>query len=375
MKNTLIIFILVLVTGCQEQNWGSQYKDFAENKASSLSRNYAIADLNNKWQEVFEVALFSQSFLLENIQERLEATEISTATPTAISEAQSIKEILQVRAIEAELLTIQRRIEDLELGTIDLLNICEDNALFQRFGLENQIKQQIMSITMPGRNVTYALGGTFGGDGNYQATDFDKVFDTISSLFGDSEYQKQKKDFDQGSEILNAKIISGKELFILSSGVCKNHAQRYYSWLDKIISTTQTAKETFKIKQDLAFKRLIEIEAYLVPLINKRVLEREGLAQLFENYEHERDITAISNCITQISERLKEVDQFVDNTNFSFELVKAKEEFEDDLSTSLIQIDDQLKFETNSLLRKRLVLLRNKITSTMASLKAQMVIK
>lgn len=67
MNKILLAIILVFAFGCQEQNWGSQYKDFAEYKAEPLSRNYALADLNNKWQEVFEISLFSQSFLLENM--------------------------------------------------------------------------------------------------------------------------------------------------------------------------------------------------------------------------------------------------------------------------------------------------------------------
>lgn len=370
MNKILLAIILVFAFGCQEQNWGSQYKDFAEYKAEPLSRNYALADLNNKWQEVFEISLFSQSFLLENIQERLEAIEVSTATPTAISEEQSVKEVLEIRSIEKELLTIHKRLEDLESGTLALQNICEDYALFKRFGLENQVKQQIMSITMPGRNVTYALGGTFGGDGQYQATDFNKIVDTITSLFGDSEYRKQQIDYESGNKLLDNKIISGKELFILSSGICKNYAQRYTPWLEKINATTLLARNTFKLKQETAFKRLIEIEAYLVPLINKRVLEREGLAQLFENYEHERDITTISNGITLISERLKSADRFINAVEVTFEFIKEKENLEDELETSLIQIDDQLKTETNTILKKRLTLLKTKITTTISALKS-----
>lgn len=325
-------FTVLLLVGCKDPRFGETFRDFAFNDAPKISRDYANATLDARWEKSFYVYInlniseidFISSVLndFENyIEEDLEQQ----------SELELLSAFVNLKQQEELTVQLRQRLLALEKANKEIQNTCDSQKTFYELGLNHLVLRDAFSMT--GLNITSPVHYSINSDMDFYQNSLQVGIDFMVDLFTRRSVRRQKEYFDEGQRALERNLIKDEELFEMSSNYCSRYQEHYSDSLFEIKGALADLDTLLRSHYDNIQAQLRLVGSHLVPRRVERILTETGIDEVLNYYHYVRSYSELSRQITYVSQMIYEAQSTMPNAASDFRSYRTLEDYLEQLTS------------------------------------------
>lgn len=302
---TSLLVILFTSSGCKDPKFGQKFKDFVYNEAPSISRDYADAVLDHRWEKTYQDYLLVSLSEIEFIAALVEGLDDYTETDfEKMSEVELLNIFVSLRNQENITTQLLQRVDSLNHARNQISTACESEKFFYNLGINSLILKDAFS--MAGINAQSPVNYSVNSDMTFYENAIQVSVDFFINIFTKSEIEKQKKLFGEGLNALDKNIIKNEELFELSSRYCSKYKALYLESILEVNKRFLDIEKIVRSQYSFVQSQKRSVGPFLAESRIDRILIETGLDHVLHYSHYLKSFSEVSKVLTDASSMIFE---------------------------------------------------------------------
>jgi len=325
----MVILGLALTLVSCEGEWGQKFLNFANDHSGKLSRDYAEANLKQKWARTFQEGYGILLTRLVALQSRLQILKVSTENPALYEEEKLFEEAVNLEKIYKLVLDIESERAEIDQAIKAMSQYCTNRKLYDDLDLKNVINSSLLESTLPEDGNTYETANSW----------IEAAVRAAMGLFARSDYEKQQDLFNQGIGAIRKNTIQGEELYQLSVRLCLDERPIYDGANFELEALAAQISKEISESYRLIALRSKELGRHLVPTLIERLSKKYQLDSSYNyvalktyNYQFDKSLQDLEKHIDSLENALKRAPD-------KLEELLLQEKLRDSFATAIYQLD------------------------------------